>query len=246
MFIAALFTVDKTWKQHKCPSKEGWMIMWYIYTVEYHSVMKKNEIMPVEAIQMDLWKWKKVLVIQSFPTFCDHKDCIPPGSSVHGTLQARMLEWVAISSLRGSSWPRDWTWIFCIAGRFFIIWATREALLNEVSQKEEKYCMMSFICGLQKEILQMNFQNRKRLTDLENELTLWLPGERDSQGVWEGHGTHWYTQNGLTNKDLLYNIWNTAQHYVPTWMGEGLGGEWIHVYVQLSPFTVHLKLPQTC
>ena len=54
MFIAALFTVDKTWKQHKCPSKEGWMIMWYIYTVEYHSVMKKNEIMPVEAIQMDL------------------------------------------------------------------------------------------------------------------------------------------------------------------------------------------------
>ena len=49
-----------------------------------------------------------------------------PGSSVHGILQARILEWVAMPSSRGSSQPRDWTWISCIAGRFFIMWATRE------------------------------------------------------------------------------------------------------------------------
>ena len=50
-----------------------------------------------------------------------------PGSSVHGILQARILEWVAISFSRGSSWPRDRTQVFCIAGRLFTIWASREA-----------------------------------------------------------------------------------------------------------------------
>ena len=42
-------------------------------------------------------------------------DCSPPGSSVHGILQVRILEWVAIPSSKGSSWPRDRTWISCIA-----------------------------------------------------------------------------------------------------------------------------------
>ena len=46
---------------------------------------------------------------QSCPTLRDPRDCSPPGSSVHGTFQARGLEWVAISFSRGSSWPRDWT-----------------------------------------------------------------------------------------------------------------------------------------
>ena len=50
----------------------------------------------------------------------------PPGSSVHGILQTRILEWVAISFSRGSSQPRDWTGVACIAGRLFTIWATRE------------------------------------------------------------------------------------------------------------------------
>ena len=48
----------------------------------------------------------------------------PPGSSVHGILQARILEWVAMPSSRGSSQPGDWTWIFSTAGKFFTIWAT--------------------------------------------------------------------------------------------------------------------------
>ena len=50
------------------------------------------------------------------------------GSSVHGILQARILEWVAISFSRGSSQLRDQTWVSCIAGRRFILWANREAL----------------------------------------------------------------------------------------------------------------------
>ena len=45
----------------------------------------------------------------------DPLDCSLPGSSVHGTLQAKILEWVAISFSRESSWPRDWTWVSCVS-----------------------------------------------------------------------------------------------------------------------------------
>ena len=56
---------------------------------------------------------------RSCPTLCDPMDYSPPGSSIHGILQARILEWVAISFSRGSSWPRDWAQVSCIAGRRF-------------------------------------------------------------------------------------------------------------------------------
>ena len=64
-------------------------------------------------------------VTQLCPTLCDPIDCSPPGSSIHGILQAKILEWVAISFSRGFSFSRDRTWVSFIAGRFFTIWATR-------------------------------------------------------------------------------------------------------------------------
>ena len=67
-----------------------------------------------------------VLVMQSCLTLCDPVDHRPPGFSVHGILQAKILEWVAISFSRGSSQPRDQTWVSCVAGRFFTTWDTRE------------------------------------------------------------------------------------------------------------------------
>ena len=67
------------------------------------------------------WKKVKVLVTQLCPTLCDPMDCRLLGSSVHGILQSRILEGVAIPFSRGSSQPRDQTQVSCIAGRLFTI-----------------------------------------------------------------------------------------------------------------------------
>ena len=92
---------------------------------------------------------------------------------------------------------------------------------------------------------QMNLLiKRKRFTDLENEIVV-----TGREGIFGDFGKVTNTLlylKWITNKDLLYSTWNSAHCYVPAWMGEGLGGERIHVYIQLSPFAVHLKLPQHC
>ena len=60
-----------------------------------------------------------VELLGHFQLFCDPVDCSPPGSSVHGISQARTLEWAAISSSRGPSWPREQNCVSCAAGRSF-------------------------------------------------------------------------------------------------------------------------------
>ena len=75
----------------------------------------KNWILPLTL-------YHQVKVTQSCPTLYNPMDYI-----VHEILQARILEWVAFPLSRGSSQPRDWTQVFCIAGRYFTSWATREA-----------------------------------------------------------------------------------------------------------------------
>ena len=74
----------------------------------------------------------KVKVAQSCPTLCD-----PMDYTVHGILQARILEWVAFPFFRGSSQPRDQTQFSRIAGRFFTSWATREAQMIEGSSQDK-------------------------------------------------------------------------------------------------------------
>ena len=77
------------------------------------------------------WLWVSEAT-QSCPTLCGPVDCNPPGSSIHVILQARILEWLAISFARGSSQLRDRTQVSHIAGRRFNLWATREAMLSRL------------------------------------------------------------------------------------------------------------------
>ena len=83
------------------------------------------------------WLRMCVLITQLCPTLSDPMDYSPPGSSVHGLLQVRMLEWVAIPFSRGSSQPRDWTWVSSTAGRFFTDWATRGAQAQNRAQHSQ-------------------------------------------------------------------------------------------------------------
>ena len=76
-------------------------------------------------------------VAQSCPTLCDPVDCSLLGSSFQGILQARILEWVAISFSRGAPQPRDRTQVSRIAGRRFNLWSTRE-----VSKVQQKTCLL--------------------------------------------------------------------------------------------------------
>ena len=76
-------------------------------------------------------KEKESEVAQSCPTLCHPMDCSLLHSSVHGILQARILKWVAISFSRGSSQPRDQTWVSRIVGRQFTVWATSKNIDTE-------------------------------------------------------------------------------------------------------------------
>ena len=113
MFLAALFTIAKILKQNKSPSTDAWIKkMWYSHTMEHYSTIKMNEILPFATTWVESES-------QSCPTHCDPMDCSLPGSSVHGILQARILEWVAVPFSRESSQPRNQTEVVHTAGEFF-------------------------------------------------------------------------------------------------------------------------------
>ena len=96
---------------------------WGYYFIKWSTLVHHN---PSSSFRDQWSESKKVLVAQSCPALYNPMDCSPPGSSIHGILQARLLEWVAILFCRGSSQARNQTHISCIAGRLFTIWATRE------------------------------------------------------------------------------------------------------------------------
>ena len=117
------FPTDKKRQVPELSWKYLWIYKWVvrIFTRAW-SVNSKT----IKQSRYDCVFW----VTQWCLTLCNPIDCSPPGSSSHGFLQARILEWVAIPFSRGSSQPRDRASVSCIAGEFFTVWATREALYD--------------------------------------------------------------------------------------------------------------------
>ena len=92
-----------------------------IFRVDWSSCCPRDHQMSPSASQF------KTIVRALYLTLCNPVDYSLPGFFLRGILQARILEWLAILFSRGSACPRDWTQVSCISGRFFTVWATREA-----------------------------------------------------------------------------------------------------------------------
>ena len=121
----------------------------------------------------------------------------------------------------------------------------RECHPEGSKSEKEKYHMASLISGIEEEMIQMNLLSKQKEIHRLGKRTHGCRGE----GTVKDLGKVMYTVvylKWITNKNLLYSTWNSAQCYVPAWMVEKFGGEWIHIYVWLSPFIVHLKLSQHC
>ena len=86
---------------------------------------------------------RKYYSLSRVQLFVTPMDCSPPGSFVHGILQARILEWVAIPFSRGSSQPKDQTQVSCISGRFFNIWTTREELWKQPTRRTSTITLLN-------------------------------------------------------------------------------------------------------
>ena len=117
VLLAHIWEICKWWKSHYNFSVwEEDMLFWYAsYIFERQDRWKL-------WMQINLWccAYLSAKLFQSIPTLCDSMDSNPPGSSVHGILQAQILEWVAISSCRRSFQPRDRiyiSYVSCIGSR---------------------------------------------------------------------------------------------------------------------------------
>ena len=110
-----------TWGQHTSVRKKALAKWFWINTIPFFQAWPLRSLLNQGENSESISEL--MLVTQLCPTFCDPMDCNLPGSSVHGILQARILEWVAISFSRGSSLPGDCTQVSPIVGRSLTIWA---------------------------------------------------------------------------------------------------------------------------
>ena len=115
------------------------------------------------------------------------------------------------------------------------------ATLNEISQRRRNILWCSLFVESKNKCYKWTYNTERDSQTREAKYSCW------GEGIVRDFGKVMYTLlylKWITNKNLLYNTWNSAQCYVPVGVGEGFGGEWIHVYVWLNPSAVHLKLSQ--
>ena len=172
---------------------------------------------------------KCVLVAQSWPTICHPMDSIPAGSFVHRTLQAKILEWIAVSFSRGSSWPRDQTQVSHIVGRFFVIWATREAWFQVPFSEHERRVLGS--CDYSHPLSSLGnwFQELPQIPKYEDTQVPYIKGWRTVEPAYP-----WTPHPGSIHGWLTSQIWSPWNQDINcTWKGSGVIG---------SPFTWQVVL----
>ena len=147
----------------------------------------------------------------------DPTDCSLLGFSLHRILQARILEWVAIPFSRAPSHPRDRAWVSCIAGRFFIVWATREAHMTQQSHYWA-YTLQLHECMFNYSIMSDSlWSHRLEPTSL---FCLWdFPGKNTGvsshfflQGIFLTQGLNLISCSSCNGKQVLYHwaIWEAC------------------------------------
>ena len=108
---------------HWLHRKETWGDSKFMNALDTYKTFKLSKTWRKILRSLSSLKWKLLSCVWLFVTLCS-----PPGSSVDGILQARILKWAAIPFSRVSSWPKDWTSVSWVAGRLYTAWDTREAL----------------------------------------------------------------------------------------------------------------------
>ena len=175
-----------------------------------------------------------VLVAQSCLTLCDPVNCSLPGSSVHGVVQARILEWVTIAFSRGSAQPRDRTQVSCIAGRFFIVWAANYisfiGMADAAGHLSVSIFPLFLICTTQ--ILleaAMQLTEMCAQTFLQLSVAMW-PSSRQ-WGEWQSSAGHSFSRKNTRPWEKALSSLLSALPLFPIWMINAMfiSGFWLPV-----------------
>ena len=174
-------------------------------------------------------------------------DCSPPGSSVHGILQAGILEWVAIPFSKGSSQPRDWTQVFCVVGRFFTNWVTGKSHWNRYfcicHLCPPCFCQEYYLQHARHTLLSMEFSRREYWNGL-----LFPPPGRSPDQVSDPCLPHWQVDSlPLSHQGSpIVNEWNTFSILLKRYSEEGWEGGGDICIFMVDSLVVRQKPMQHC